>query len=163
MKSKKIIYYSINSYLAFWLNENFYNNHFVWCAPVFDPAVLNEYDQNRKIPPSSAPAKIYKRFKEDIEGGDLHSSKIIENITGLKKGAIINYENGKITEIELARINKIIDSASLKDFRPLIYIIPFSIIQNKLRLVDVELAANPLSIEYQIPELNSAEFDIIEL
>jgi len=163
MKSKKLIYYSINSYLAFWINENFYNNHFVWCAPVFDPSVLNEYDQNRKIPPSSAPAKIYKRYLEDVEGGDLHSAKIIENKTGLKKGAIINFESGNISEIELARINKIIDSALINEFRPLIYIIPSSMVKTKLKLVDVELTANPLSMEYQVPELNTNEFDIIEL
>ncbi len=163
MKSKKIVYYSINSYLAFWLNENFYNNHFVWCAPDFDPTVLDEYDQNRKIPPSSAPANIYRRFQEDIDGGDLHSPKIEENRSGLKKGALLNFENGIISEIELARINKIIDTALIKDFRPLIYIIPFNGIKKKINLVDVELTANPLSMEYQIPELKSSEFDIIEL
>ena len=40
---------------------------------------------------------------------------------------------------------------------------PYHLIKDKLVLVDVEAAANPLSIEYQIPELQSNEFDIIEL
>lgn len=158
----EIIFYSINSYLAFWLNENFYKKHFVWCAPVFDPTKLNDYDQNRKIPPSSAPAKIYERLKEDVTNSDLHSIKISENRNGLTKGALINFENGTITDIELARIQKIIKNAEINDFRPLVYIIPFNLIKDKLKLVDVEEAANPLSIEYQITELMSNEFDIIE-
>ncbi|WP_416864309.1 MAG: hypothetical protein ACMVP2_16885 [Imperialibacter sp.] len=115
-----------------------------------------------KIPPSSSPANIYKRYLEDIANIDLHSSKIDENKTGLKKGAGINFDNGTISDMELARILKIIDSASINDFRPLVYIIPYSGIRHKVKLVDVDLAANPMSIEFQIPELKSAEFDVIQ-
>lgn len=162
MKRNNLIYYSINSYIAYWLNENFYNTHFVWCAPVFDPTTLNQYDLNRKIPPSSAPANIYNRYLEDVKNTDLHSPKIKENISGLKKGASIYYENGIISDIELARINKIIDSATINEFRPLIYVIPHNSIKDKLIHVDVDKTANPLSVEYQITDLLNDEFDIIE-
>ena len=162
MKSKEIIYYSVNSFLAYWINENFYNNHFIWCSPIFDPSVLNEYDKYKKIPPSSAPAKIYRTFQEDVNGDDLHSAKIRDNRLGLKRGAIINYENGIISETELAIINSIIEKANITKFRPLLYIMPFNKIKEKLTRVEVDISANPLSMEYQINGLTNQDFDIIE-
>ena len=82
---------------------------------------------------------------------------------GLVKGANIQFQDGTISEDEYARILKIIDTAQIIDFRPLLYIIPKMIVEDKVVQVDVDIAANPLSVEYQILNLVLTEFDVIEL
>ncbi len=160
---ENLVYYSTNTYLSFWLCKRFYKNYFVWCSPVFNPKTLAEYNEYSKIPPSSSPFNIYNTLHTDVSSGDLHSDKIKGNKSGLMKGASIQLSNGIITEQDYLRIVKIIESALLKDFRPLVYVIPRSKVDAKIVSVDVEDSANPLSIEYQIHDLKSSEFDVIEL
>ena len=159
-----LIYYSTNTKLAFIINEKFYfSKHFVWCSPVFNPEKLDEYDYRKKIPVSSSPYKIYKNLLDDVNTDDHHSSKIKENKAGLKKGAAKMLERGIIDENDFARILKIIDKSSIKEFSPILYLIPAEIVKDKIKVVDVEEAANPLSSEYQIEELVDGEFEIIEI
>lgn len=161
---KNLLYYSTNTKLAFLLNERFYfSKHYVWCSPVFNPEKLNEYDYRSRIPVSSSPYKIYINLKDDVSSKDLHSNKIDQNRTGLKKGAAKMLERGIIDENDFGRIIKIIDKASIEDFEPILYLIPENLVSSKLRVVDVEDAANPLSSEFQIEELSKNEFEIIEL
>ncbi len=163
MKKENILFYSTNTYLSYLLCARFYNSqHFVWCSPVFNSEVLHDLDPRKKIPPSSNPYKIYLLLAADVKEGDLHSDKIKNNIIGLKKEAGIHYENKIINDNELALITKIIDTAQISDFRPLLYVIPTALVQGKIRTVSVDKIANPLSIEYQIIDLKSNEFEIIE-
>jgi hypothetical protein len=160
---ENLIYYSTNTKLAYIINEKFYfSRHFVWCSPVFNPEKLNEYDYRRKIPVSSSPYKIYKNLLDDVKSQDLHSMKIDQNKTGLKKGAGKMLENGIIDENDFARIIKIIDKALINEFSPIIYLIPKHLVDNKIKTVDDDDAANPLSSEFQIEELSMNEFEIIE-
>ncbi len=158
-----MLYYSTNTYLSHLITKRFYSSkYFVWCSPVFDPTKLDEYSPYKKIPPSSSPCKIYNVFFEDVQGGDLHSSKIEGNKIGLKKGAGIHFAKGTISENEYASIIKMIDSADINDFRPLLYLIPKATVEHKVIQVSVEECANPLSVEYQIENLSSDEFELIE-
>ena len=158
-----LIYYSTNTFLSYFISENFYNSmHFVWCSPVFDPNVLDKLDIRRRIPPSSSPHTIFCALKKDIEMLDKHSSKILQNRIGLKQGAITNYGLGIIDEDELSKINYIIDQAEINEFRPLLYLIPEHIVNGRILRVPVDKSANPLSIEYQILDLRKNEFEIIE-
>jgi hypothetical protein len=158
-----LLYYSTNSYLAFQLAENYYRGkHFVWCSPVFAPEELSELDIRKNIPPSSSPNKIYIKLIEDIHRADMHSSLIEQNKSGLKKGALIHHKAGIIDDNDLVRINKLIDSAKLKDFRPLLYLIPKNLVESKIIEVDIDDKANPLDVEYQIVDLNKNEFEIIQ-
>ena len=154
--------YSVNTKLAYYINESFYDQHYVWCSPVFDTARLDEYSLFKKIPPSSNPFTIYQRFKQDVDNCDLHSPHIANNKSGLKKGVINMFDTGTIDGIEFARINKIIDSASIDMFNPLVFVIPRISVESRVRLVDVAEAANPLSVEYQIPDLKRCEFEIMQ-
>jgi hypothetical protein len=162
--SDNLIYYSTNTYLAYYLSQNFYNSeHFVWCSPVFDPTTLDAYHKFRKIPPSSSPCNIYHNLYAEVKQNDLHSLLIQRNQNGLRKGATLHLSEGKISELEYARILKIIDLSNINDFRPLIYVIPVYMVKNKVKIVEVDVSANPLSVEYQIFNLTRHEFDIIEL
>ena len=52
----------------------------------------------------------------------MHSAKIKENRVGLKHGATIQLNNGVIDDTDFARINEMIDKASISDFKPLLYL-----------------------------------------
>lgn len=158
-----IIYYSINTKLAFLINENYYQKHFVWCSPVFDSEKLDHLNILRQIPPSSNPFAIYNRLKQDVSGRDLHSNYVTQNKTGLKKGAIQMLNKGVIDLIDFSRITTLIDKATIDDFLPFIYLIPKGIIESRIKIVDVDSSANPLSVEFQIEDLKKDEFEIIEL
>ena len=62
----------------------------------------------------------------------------------------------------MARITRIIDSAGIELFRPLIYLIPSELVKERILQVSVDDAANPLSTEYQVLDLESHEFEIIQ-
>lgn len=158
-----LLFYSTNTQIAFYIAEQFYNSeHYVWCAPVYNPEKLEAYDFRKKIPVSSSPHKIYKNLLDDVNSNDKHSSKIEQNRIGLKKGAAIMLEKGIIDENDFARILAIVDSAEVNEFTPLLYLIPANNVENKINTVNVEDAANPLSLEYQIYDLKRDEFEIIE-
>lgn len=161
--SSNILYYSINTKLAFYINENFYNRHFVWCSPVFNADKLDYRNIFRSIPPSSNPYTIFQRFKQDVVNHDMHSTYITQNKSGLKKGAIQMLSSGVVDMNDFTRINTIIDTASIEEFTPFIYLIPRNLIETKIKIVDVDSSANPLSIEYQIEDLRLSEFEIIDL
>ena len=71
-------------------------------------------------------------------------------------------EKGIIDTDDFARIIKIIDKATIQDFSPVIYLIPKELVKDKVKKVDIDDAANPLSPEYQIEELTHEEFELIE-
>ena len=159
-----LIYYSTNTSIANYLAKSFYNGiHFVWCSPVFNPETLNSYDEFNKIPRISSPYHIYHNLHKEVVGNDLHSILIEKNKDGLHRGALHHLEIGTITNEEYARIIKMIDMSPITDYKPLLYIIPATPILAKIKRVEVEASANPLSVEYQILNLTSDEFDIIEL
>ncbi|MBK8520736.1 MAG: hypothetical protein IPL54_07615 [Chitinophagaceae bacterium] len=148
--------------MAHHINESYYGKHFVWCSPVFNTEKLDSLSMFKKIPPSSNPYTIYQRLKQDCSNGDLHSSLITQNKSGLKRGAIEMLSNAVIDNLDFARINKIIDSATIEQFYPLLYLIPKTAVEKRVKLVDVNSMANPLSVEYQIEDLIKSEFEIIE-
>jgi len=158
-----LLFYSTNTKIAFYIAEQFYNSeHYVWCAPVYNPEKLEAYDFRKKIPVSSSPYKIYKNLLDDVNSNDKHSSKINQNRDGLKKGAAIMFEKGIIDKNDFARIVNIVDSAEINEFTPLIYLIPADCVRKKVQSVNAEDAANPFSLEYQIYDLKREEFEIIE-
>jgi hypothetical protein len=162
--NNNLLYYSANTRLAYFITEQFYQStHFVWCAPVFNPMKLDNYDVRSKIPVSSSPFKIYRNLLEDVQTNDKHSTKIEQNRIGLKKGAAIMREKGIIDDNDFARILTIIDKADISEFTPLLYLIPAHLISKRIVQVDVESSANPLSSEYQIFDLKKSEFEIVEL
>ncbi|MDD3507415.1 MAG: hypothetical protein PHY27_03185 [Parabacteroides sp.] len=158
-----LFYYSTNTYLSYFISKTFYNGTFyVWCAPVFDPLSLDHLNPLCRIPPSSSPFKIYQDLKQEVNNRDLHSAKIEANRNGLKKGAINALANGLIDNDELTRINYIIDKADLTDFKPMLYLIPVSLVATRVEVVSVSERANPLSEEYKIVDLKEYEFEIIQ-
>jgi hypothetical protein len=114
-------------------------------------------------PTSSSPADIYQLYQQAIKSGDRHSLVITNNKSGLRNGALKQKEAGVINEQQLADINWIIDEAELIDFKPLLYVIPFTeAIARIAKEVSVRDRANPFSEEYLIEQLPNGLFQAIE-
>lgn len=147
--------YSINSILAYKINEVYYKGtHYVWCAPRFDCT---------DNPPSSNPKMIIQNWIKDVQLDDHHSSKIQQNRLGLLHGIEMRYSQGIIDKIQRDDLISIANNANISYFRPLIYVIPYQRVKKKILHVSYRDKASPFSTEYKIENLLSNEFDIIDI
>ena len=115
------------------------------------------------LPPSSSPGDIYLSFHADIRGGDLHSAKISQNKEGILKGAGIKRTMGIISEQQHTDIKAVVAAADLRDFRPLLFIIPFGPVADRVQMVSLAQRASAFHEEYTIERLPRHLFDVIEL
>jgi hypothetical protein len=153
---KTLVYYSVNTKLAYQINKRYYNHeHYVWVAPFY-----NEPFEN---PPTSNPKDIYKNLIEEVKRNDNHSSKILQNKTGLIKGAKYKHSANLISKSEREEIEEIVKNATLNMFAPCLYIIPEKEVSLIIERVPVTEKANVLSYEYLIKNLSVEKFDMIEL
>lgn len=160
--SEPLILYSTNSWLAYAIGERFYfGEHYVWCNPDFDARAVAVIDQ--VTPPSSSPAEIYRALHEDVRRGDSHSSKIKDNMTGILRGAAVKRAAGIISEEDQRDIVSMVDRAGGRDFRPLLYVIPYERVRGIVKPAPVAERAHPLSREYVIDALRRTDFDVLEL
>jgi hypothetical protein len=157
-----LILYSTNTWLSYIIAERFYRSeHYVWCTPYFDSKSLPILDST--TPPTSTPCEIYHSLSAEVCAGDRHSAKIKENKVGILKGATFKRKAGVINEQQEKDIAAIVEAAEQRDFKPLLYIIPFRPVAKLVMEVPVSERAHPLSVEYVIERLPRARFDIIEL
>lgn len=159
---KPLLLYSTNTWLAFMIAEKFYaGEHFVWCTPIFDARTLAAYGPT--VPPTSSPAEIYRSLYEEVRRGDRHSSKINENRSGILRGAIFKKKSGAITAGTHEEIKTMVRRSQIQEYRPLIFVIPFHLVETRLEEVPVAKKAHPLSWEYTIEKLPRSCFDVLEL
>jgi hypothetical protein len=160
-----LLLYSTNTALAFEINERFYGGkHYVWCSSYFNKSTVpSTFFTN---PPSSTPERLYQRFAEAAGQGDFHSFEIKGNITGLRKGVVARHKQGIISAEQQAEIFAIINEVKKRNFikfMPLLYIIPFSLVEKMLFRPIVKNRANPLSDEFIISDLPRNYFDVLDL
>lgn len=157
-----ILLYSANAWLAYIIQQIYYNEeHYVWATDHLAPK-SPWYDYT--MPASSCPRRIYRILAQAVSSGDLHCTKIQEIKVGILKGAAHKRGIGVINEEQEQEIASIVDAAQVSDFRPLVYLIPFTPEVAKIaRKVSVRDRAHPLSVEYVIESLPRRYFHIIEL
>jgi hypothetical protein len=156
-----LLLYSASTWLAYSIAERFYGGiHYAWCSPVYDgttaPAHIN-------IPPSSSPAEIYRIFAEDARRGERHSDAITRNRAGIERGVKEKLAAGVIQEPVYSRIYDILDRASPRDYRPVLFVMPFERVAELALEVSVGDLAHPLSLEYRVDRLPRDAFHMIEL
>lgn len=157
-----IILYSANSRLAYLIGEIYYGKrHYVWCTPYFDPSSVAAI--NYTVPPSSSPVGIYRSLCEDVKLGDRHSAKIAANKTGILRGVELRKNAGEITPKQASEIASIVDASEPNDFKPLIFVIPYDLVKDRLKDVPVDQRAHPLSVEYIIEQLPRECVDVIDI
>ena len=156
-----LLLYSTSTWLAYSVAEQFYGGvHFAWCSPVYDGRVAGAHVN---IPPSASPVAIYRVLVEDATRGDRHSAAIDLNKKGIHRGAEARRSQGLIGDEEVSEIQISLERAQCRDFRPLLYIIPFEQVKGIVTRVPVSERAHPMSVEYRVEALPRAAFDMIEL
>jgi hypothetical protein len=157
-----LLLYSTTTWLAYVIAERYYSGeHYVWCAPVYDPRKQSSVDM--VLPPTSSPCEIYRGLYEETKRGDRHSTKIAENRVGILRGAAIKKNCGTITADQEREITAIVDMAEINDFRPLLYVIPFHQVSSIVQTVPVDRRAHPMSSEFLIERLPREYFDVLEI
>lgn len=155
------ILYSAMSTLAYNINKKYYNNkHYLWCTPYFG----SDYQSPHfTVPPSSSPIEIYNMLKKEVEGADLHNTKIKLNRKGIRKGADTMLELSRITREAYEEIITISKKATNEQFRPLLCVISRIEAIPYYKKVEIKDRANPLSHEYILSDLPHTVFDIIKI
>ncbi|MFZ4525991.1 MAG: hypothetical protein ACOYOE_10685 [Chlorobium sp.] len=115
------------------------------------------------MPPTSNPKEIFWNLKHEVDACDKHSAKILQNKTGILRGADINLKNGMINADSHQEILDIVSAAELQDFRPLLYVIPAEPVKNLTQKVPIKDRAYILSEEYIIERLHRDYFNAIEI
>jgi hypothetical protein len=157
-----MLLYSTNTWLAHYISTRYYGGaHWVYCTPAFSMIPARAHGPIQ--PPSAAPKSIYWGFANDVLAKDVHSPKIAQNRTGLKKGALAKEAAGMISKQDAADIIALVDKADVGYFSPLLYVIPRSGVAARLVRVPPLNAASLVSDEYVLEELVASEFEALEL
>ncbi|MEA2204241.1 MAG: hypothetical protein QOE77_1017 [Blastocatellia bacterium] len=131
----------------------------MWCSAFFGADNIPSF--HHPNPPSSSPEGIYETLLKDVANNDRRSEKIRLNKAGLRRGANSRHSQGVINDFQRLEILDKVRLAQISDFKPLLYVIPYSLVSGLLSTVPVKHRANPLSEEYIITRLPRSSFDII--
>lgn len=134
--------------------------HYMWCTPYFGSDFQSPHFT---VPPSSSPLEIYQTLKKEIDGADLHGTKIKLNRMGMRRGADIMAKRGMIDDEQRSEIHAICDTALPQQFRPLLCVISRLEAVPYYQKVDVKDRANPMSHEYIVADLPQSAFDVIRI
>lgn len=158
---KHPVLYSTMTMLAYNINKKYYGDkHYMWCTPYFGSDFQSPHFT---VPPSSSPLEIYQTLKNEIDGSDLHNTKINLNRMGIRKGAGIMLKLNKINKDAHDEIVTITKLAKDQQFRPLLCVISRLEAVPYYQKVAVKDRANPLSHEYIVSDLPQSAFDIIRI
>jgi hypothetical protein len=161
--SSPLVLYSTYTWIAFQLNELYYAGmHYVWCTPHFDPhsPFLGAVSA---VPPTSSPKVIYESLAAEVAAGDRHSAKVGQNRLGLQRGADIQLRRGAISNEQHQEIIEIVEAAETRDFRPLLFVIPYTAVSAMIKQVPIKERAHPLSEEFILESLPRRAFDVWEI
>lgn len=156
-----LILYSANTWLAYAIAERFYGGmHYAWCSPVYDGTTAARHVN---VPPSSSPAEIYRALLEDSRRGERHSELFAKKLDGVCKGALLRAQSGAISPEQEREIREMVGGARASELRPVLYVIPYAGVRDRIAEVPVSERAHPFSVEYRIYSLPRACFDLLEL
>lgn len=125
-------------------------------------SVLCSISQLRRSP-SSSPIEIYRGLRKDISGGDRDSAKTRANRAGILRGVEAKRANGIIDDEASAEIGSIVKASGIQAFRPVCYVIPFCLVQNRVQPAPTGQRAHLFSAEFIIETLPRDCFDAIGL
>jgi hypothetical protein len=137
-------------------------SHFVWCSEHYDPTSAPAGSSAAAIAPSSSPKGIYDTLKGDCAREDKHSSLLSGYRKTFKRLANVWVANGEITASQRDEIIATVRSTSWRIWRPLLFVIPLEPVRSRLKAVPHPQRA-AYGPEWQIEDLQIAEFDVIEL
>jgi len=149
------------SFAAYNINRQYYKNlHYMWCTPFFSGDFKSPH---YTVPPTSSPLDIYKQLQGEIMNADQHAHKIKALRVGIRRGAQVMAQRGKITA---SQMNDIFFMAKRLDkvmFRPLLCVISRLEAVPHYKAVPIGDKANALSHEYILADLPQSAFDVISI
>lgn len=157
--------YSANPWIAHDIADRYLGGvHRVWCSEYFDPKTAPASSAAALIGPSSSPKAIFYGLWEDCDKEDTHSHVIRSHRRTFRALATDWFSAGRITEAQRNEILATVKSSSWKIWRPVLYVIPRAPIEAASRLNVVPLGKRAAyGGEYQIEDLHTTEFDIVEV
>lgn len=160
--SPPLLLYSTNTYLKFRIQEDYRQEHYVWCSQAFAHDAVGKYARGSGTPPSSDPASIYRDLAEAVKRTDEHCAKINDQKASLLARAVDWHTAGLITVATRDDIAMTVSKATFREWRPLLYVIPYVGIASRVQDVPRDLRAS-MEPEYIISDLKAHEFGIVEL
>ena len=157
-----ILLWSASCELKYKISAQYYGYQYAWCSPVFEAATLPKFAVGSAQPPSSDPVTIYRQLHAAVSCKDRHDKKIEGFKKSLRAIAIKSRNAGVITKEHAAEIATRVSRADFQDWKPLMYVIPYANVASRVQLVPIQLRASD-EPEYIIPDLQSHEFQVIEL
>lgn len=155
------VLYSTMTALAYNINMTYYGGaHYMWCTPYFGSDYKSPHFT---VPPSSSPLDIYNTLKKEIDGSDMHGTKIALNRSGIRRGADTMLKRGIIDSVQKREIHAISKTALPEQFRPVLCVIPRMEAVPFYTKVDIKRRANPMSHEYILADLPQSAFDVIRI
>ena len=156
-----LLLYSTNTWLACAIAERYYGGvHFAWCRPVYDGTRAASHIN---IPPASSPVELYRVLREEVRRGDRHSELIKRNRSGILGGAEAKLDEGVITRTRFDEIQTIVETSHPREFRPVLFVMPFDAVRTLIVEASVRERAHPMSVEYRVERLPRNRFDMLEL
>jgi len=161
---EELVLCSAATLLSYRIAEHYYKGrHYVWCAPFLNGDFRSGRGPAIKTPPSADPIQIYYHYLDAVESGDTHSSYIDRNRVGLRRGSGERKKQGVITKRAYNDILEIVEYASLQDFRPIMYIVPFAKVKDSIEAVPPNRKAGVFSQEFIIRDLKEKSFHITQI
>jgi hypothetical protein len=149
------------SALAYNINKRYYGDkHYMWCTPYFGSDFQSPHFT---VPPSSSPLEIYNNLKKEVDGLDHHNTKVKLNRRGIRQGASIMLQLGKINKDAHDEIVEISKISYIGQFKPLLCVISRLEAIPFYKKIEIKNRANPLSYEYILSDLPQSAFDIIRI
>jgi hypothetical protein len=155
--------YSTNPLIKFDIYQRYRGQrHWVWCSDFYDSRKYYLHVGAGRMPPSSNPAEIYENLEAStLDRVDFHCPTIIRVKLSLKDRALEWVADGSLTLTDAQDIAYQLDHADIKEWRPLLYIIHRTSVQARLREVPPAERANPISMEWTLPDVAPDEFDVL--
>lgn len=161
-RNPPLLLWSTNTWFKYRIQQDFFGGvHYVWCSPEFEGAKLGKYALSSSQPPSSDPCTIYRQLKHAVSNGDEHDPKIESQRNTLSALAQSYHAENSISDLDRDEILAMIAKSTVKDWRPLIFVIPFATVSGRVELVARSRRASH-EPEYIIKDLSDGEFRIIE-
>lgn len=156
-----LLLYSTSTWLAYAIAERFYGGvHYAWCSPVYDG---RKAASHFNIPPTSSPAELYRALRDEVKRGERHSELMTRNRSGIVAGLRAKVAAGVISEVRRQEIETIVEDSHPREFRPVLFVMPFEAVRDRVVEASVRDRAHPMSIEYRVEQLPRDCFDMLEL
>ena len=150
MKQPQILF-STKFRLAHQLECDYYGKHFVYCTTKIHSA---------KQPPTSDPLDIAYMYYRIARTGEKHYAQMEDKKATLIAVARDMVNKKVISSTEERIIVQRIQAMDYSDFYPLLYIISYNAVKNKITIVSDEEKASKHSVEYKVENMTQADFQV---